>query len=270
MASTGVSEPGRSRRDLAVTVIFVLLGGVLEVLPPAQRLLITHALRASVLAPVLATQEAVARRTHLSARLVVLEAQRDSLERELIEARRAQNENGRLRRGLSLGPAPADSLVAVQLEPGRVPGGEDQTFMVRKGVEDGVRAPAGVFTSRGLVGILRSSTAHASRGQYWTHPDFRVSVRTANGTASGIIRSGDDPDQPAMILEGAPYQTDIPPGTVLYTSGLGGLYPAGIPVGTVRSVLAVESGWEKSYRVEPAVRPEQVDVAMVWRRPVGP
>jgi rod shape-determining protein MreC len=72
-----------------------------------------------------------------------------------------------------------------------------------------------------------------------------------------------------MILEGAPYQTDIPPGTVLYTSGLGGLYPPGIPVGTVRSVSAVESGWEKSYRVEPAVRPEQVDVALVWRRPVA-
>ena len=270
MASTGVSEPGRGRVDLAVTVLCVLVGTLIGVLTPARRLVLTHSLRSSVLAPVLLTQEAVARRTRLSARLAVLETERDSLARELIEARRALEENARLREILSLGPRPSDTLVAVQLAPGRVPGGEDQTFLIRRGSDDGVRAPAGVFTSRGLVGVLRSSTAHASRGQFWTHPDFRVSVRTATGAASGIVRAGDDPDQPMMILEGAPYQTDIPPGTVLYTSGLGGLYPPGIPVGTVRSVSAVESGWEKSYRVEPAVRPEQVDVALVWRRPAGP
>ncbi|HKK07660.1 MAG TPA: rod shape-determining protein MreC, partial [Gemmatimonadota bacterium] len=162
------------------------------------------------------------------------------------------------------------SLLVVQVEPGRVPGGEDQTFLVHVGTGNGIRPPVGVFTARGLVGVVRAATAHASRGQFWTHPDFRVSVRTASGEASGIVRSGEDGGQPAMILDGAPYQTDIPPGTVLYTSGLGGLYPAGIPVGTVRSVSAVESGWEKSYRVEPAVRPEQVDMAFVWRKPFGP
>lgn len=256
--------------DLAIAVACVLAGTLIGILTPVQRLVLTHALRSTVLAPVLLTQDAVARRTRLSARLAILESERDSLARELVEARQAGEENARLREILSLSPRPGDSLVAVELEPGRVPGGEDQTFMIRRGIDEGVRAPAGVFTSRGLVGVLRSSTANASRGQFWTHPDFRVSVRTASGTASGIVRSGDDPDQPMMILEGAPYQTDIPPGTVLYTSGLGGLYPPGIPVGTVRSVSAVESGWEKSYRVEPAVRPEQVDVALVWRRPVGP
>jgi rod shape-determining protein MreC len=255
--------------DLAVTVVCILVGTLIGVLTPTQRLVLTHALRSTVLAPVLLTQEAVARRSRLSARLAVLESERDSLARELVQARQAGEENARLREILSLGPRPTDSLVAVELEPGRVPGAEDQTFMIRRGVDDGIRAPAGVFTSRGLVGVLRASAGHASRGQFWTHPDFRVSVRTANGTASGIVRAGDDPDQPMMILEGAPYQTDIPPGTVLYTSGLGGLYPPGIPVGTVRSVSAVESGWEKSYRVEPAVRPEQVDVALVWRRPVA-
>jgi len=270
VASSGVSQSGREKVDLAVTVVLVVVGSLVGLLSPAQRLVLTHGIRASVLAPVLRFQEAVRARTRLSARLAVLEQERDSIARELVKAREAESENARLAAILALGPRPGDSLVAVRLEPGRVPGGEDQTFMTRSGTADGLRAPAGVFTARGLVGVVRSSTEHASRGQYWTHPDFRVSVRTANGTASGIIRPGDDPDQPAMILEGAPYQTDIPAGTVLYTSGLGGLYPPGIPVGTVRSVSAVESGWEKSYRVEPAVRPEQVGVALVWRKPAGP
>jgi len=265
-----VGGSGHGRTDLVIAALLVAAGIVIELLAPSSRLDLAYALRSSVLRPVLAAQQAVARRSRLSARLSALEAERDSLARELLRTRQARLENGRRRILLGLGVRPADSLLVAQLEPGRVPGGEDQTFLLDVGSRDGVESPAGVFTARGLVGVVRSSTSHASRGQFWTHPDFRVSVRTESGEASGIVRAGDDAGQPAMMMDGAPYQTDIPPGTVLYTSGLGGLYPPGIPVGTVRSVSAVESGWEKSYRVEPAVRPEQVDIAFVWRRPAGP
>jgi len=270
VASAGVDGTGRGRGDLATATLLVALGVVIEVLAPSARLELAYALRATVLRPVLAAQGEVARRSRLSARLGQLEAERDSLARQLMVARQAEQENAWMRALLGLGLRPADSLVAVEVEPGRVPGGEDQTFLLRVGTGDGVTAPTGVFTVRGLVGVVRASTAHASRGQFWTHPDFRVSVRTASGQASGIVRAGEDGGQPAMILDGAPYQTDISPGTVLYTSGMGGLYPAGIPVGTVRAVSAVESGWEKSYRIEPAVRPEQVDIAFVWRKPSRP
>lgn len=270
MPSTDVGGSGRGRSDLIAAATLVVLGVVVELLSPGVRLDVTYALRATILAPVLTAQTEVARRSHLSSRLAALEAERDSLARGLVRAGMVEQENGRLRDFLELGARPADSLLVVQIEPGRVPGGEGQTFMVRAGNTEGVDVPAGVFGVHGVIGILRSVTGDAARGQFWTHPDFRVSVRTASGEASGIVRPGDDPDQPTMILDGAPYQTNIPAGTVLYTSGLGGVFPPGIPVGTVRSVSAVESGWEKSYRVEPAVRPEQVDVAFVWRKSTAP
>ena len=70
---------------------------------------------------------------------------------------------------------------------------------------------------------------------------------------------------------GAPYQTEIATGTLLVTTGLYGIYPSGIPVGRVQELATVESGWEKSYMVEPLVRPELVDVALVWlRAPLPP
>lgn len=261
---------GRGRGELVTTALLVALGVVIEMLSPSAQLELAYALRSTVLRPVLAVQREAARRSSLSVRLGRFEAERDSLARELVAAREAEQQNAWMRTLLGLGMRPADSLVAVEVEPGRVPGGQDQTFLLRVGTAEGIAAPTGVFTVRGLIGVVRASTAHASQGQFWTHPDFRVSVRTASGQASGIVRAGEDGGQRAMILDGAPYQTDIAPGTVLYTSGIGDLYPPGIPVGTVRAVSAVESGWEKSYRVEPAVRPEQVDIAFVWRKPSRP
>ena len=73
-----------------------------------------------------------------------------------------------------------------------------------------------------------------------------------------------------MELEGTPYQEEVPSGARLVTSGVAGLYPAGIPVGTVRGVSAVQAGWAKSYLVEPAVRPDETSVVLIWRRPDRP
>ena len=114
--------------------------------------------------------------------------------------------------------------------------------------------------------LVRTVGEGAARGQFWSHPDFRVSVRTEDGEASGIVQAIADDGQPAMLLRGAPFQEDIPTGTTMVTSGLGGLYPPGMPVGVVREVARVESGWQKSYVLEPSVRPEQARTVMVWRR----
>jgi len=96
---------------------------------------------------------------------------------------------------------------------------------------------------------------------------LRVGGLTEDGENGRIIRAFPaDSDQPLMLLEGAPYQTEIAVGTMLVTTGLYGIYPSGIPVGRVQELATVESGWERSYTVEPLVRPELVDVALVWLR----
>jgi rod shape-determining protein MreC len=61
-----------------------------------------------------------------------------------------------------------------------------------------------------------------------------------------------------MLLEltGVPYQQQVTPGTVVYTSGLGGasgVYPRGIPIGTVIDVGDEQEGWSRTYIVRPAV-----------------
>lgn len=154
--------------------------------------------------------------------------------------------------------------MAVEVVPGVLRGGASRTFVLR-GTATGLRPPVGVFTHQGVVGVVRAVESGRAVGDFWTHPDFRVSVRTEDGSATGIVRPSYEGDQPGMLLEGAPYQEPIAEGVLLVTTGLGGVFPAGIPVGEVVTQSGVESGWERSYHVRPRVRPAEVEVAFVRR-----
>lgn len=197
-----------------------------------------------------------------------LAGERDSLAAELAAARRVAADVGQLRQLLGLGELHPGSFVLADIVPGRPHIGESHAFLVSKGRVDGLEPPVGALTGAGVVGVIRSAGSATAIGHFWTHPEFRVSVRTESGSAVGIVRPRQEDDgRVVMELEGTPYQEDVPLGSLLVTSGVSSLYPAGIPVGTVRAVSEVYAGWAKSYLVEPAVRPDEANVVLVWRRP---
>jgi rod shape-determining protein MreC len=75
-----------------------------------------------------------------------------------------------------------------------------------------------------------------------------------------------------MLLEltGVPYQQEVLPGTVIYTSGLGGasgVYPRGIPIGTVLDIGDEQEGWSRTYVVRPAVHPAAVSHVIILTGP---
>lgn len=264
------AEPGRggrSRTDLAVTA--VLLGCALLVagLGGDRQATLARAVRSSVLVPFLELHRAFAERARVGQRLRAVRAERDSLAAEAVRLRQLAGDGRELRRLSGLETPSAGTFLAADLLAGRPRVGDSDIFQLRgPGLAD-VPVPAAVITGSGLVGVLRSVDARGGHGEFWTHPDFRVSVRTEEGGTSGIVRAMRGPGgQAVMLLEGAPYQGDVPPGTELFTTGLAGIYPPGVPVGTVTGVSRVESGWAKSYFVRPAVRPEAASVVLVWRR----
>src|SRR3954451_12955548 len=90
----------------------------------------------------------------------------------------------------------------------------------------------------------------------WAHPEFRVSTFTVTGNASGVVApslltTGDG----ALEFRGVPYRDSVPVGTMVLSSGLGGVYPKGIPVGTVTGLVREQAGWERVYRLLPAANP---------------
>ena len=101
---------------------------------------------------------------------------------------------------------------------------------------------------------------------------IRVSAMTRDGSVFGIIapRGSDGPRTMLLELTGVPYQQQVMPGTVIYTSGLGGaigVYPRGIPIGTVLAIGDEQEGWSRTYVVRPAVPPAAVSHVIILTGP---
>lgn len=229
-------------------------------------MLLVHGLRASVLRPFIATHEVFESRAGLATRVETLEARADTLSRRVLETATLEEENRQLRALLELPGREAGEFFPAELVPGHTPAGEPSGFQLRAPVGRSFRPPLAVATPDGLLGVVRASTGRIGMGEYWTHPDFRVAVNTADGRATGIVRPFiDENGDQLMLLQGVPFQTDVESGTRIVTSGVGGIYPRGLPVGQVLAEHEEQLGWTHSFLVEPAVRPGRQSLVMAWR-----
>lgn len=253
------------RRDLFLAAGLCLAALFLSSLGLQAQLAITLGLRSTVLAPFLAAHRMFERSADLAERVELLGAERDSLAvRELQNADLAE-ENRQLRVIAGLPERVLEGFAVGEVVAGAPESGGSHSFLFRVGPDVDLRLPAGVSTPRGLVGVLRSARGRTGLGEFWTHPDFRVAVRAAEIPATGIVRPiVTGPGETLMLLEGVPDQTEVPDGSLLLTSGIGGVHPSGIPVGTVLEERESRSGWSRSYLVQPAVGPGQVRVGLVW------
>lgn len=260
-----VGRPESQRRDLVLSVALTFLALFLAGTSLESRLSITRVLRSSVLAPFLAAQSTFARSAELSEQVATLTKEREALAARVLEGADLELENAQLREIAGL-PARRRSEHAVgEVVPGAPETGVSHTFLFRTRADVNPVTPAGVSSPRGLIGVLRTARSGSGLGEFWTHPDFRVGVRTTNGSATGILRAFNAPGgETLMLLEGIPFQTDIPAGTLLVTSGIGGVHEPGIPVGRVLEEAEARSGWSHSFLVEPIVRPGQVRMGLVW------
>jgi rod shape-determining protein MreC len=262
---------GRARTDFFTLVGLVAAGALVAGLPQGQQATIAAVVRNTVLYPFLEVHRTFAERARLRERFADLRAERDSLAQLVVAGRQLAEQGTQLRQFLQMNPLAVGRFVPADLFSGQPRIGDSDVFILRGAEVGSVRPPVGVFTGRGLVGVVRGAEASGALGEFWSHPDFRVSVEATGTGITGIVSPlQDESGQPGMLLQGAPYQEEIPTGTPLVTTGLSGLYPPGIRVGTVREIESAESGWMKRYIVEPAVRPEDADVVLLWIRPAGP
>jgi rod shape-determining protein MreC len=57
----------------------------------------------------------------------------------------------------------------------------------------------------------------------------------------------------------------LEPGTLIVTSGLGGVFPRGIPIGEVMELKQVEGGWRSEYWLHPVVETGSATHVLVVR-----
>jgi rod shape-determining protein MreC len=253
-----------SRADTLIFLACLALSFAAMGLPESTREPMTRLLRQTVLAPFLALQEASEELRTSRERFEAVAAQRDSAALQAAFLPELRRENERLRALLGLGQrlawgyAPAEVLH--QAEPTTA-----LALVVSAGRTRGIRPLSGVVSPEGLVGVVRTVDARTSIVLTWAHPDFRASAMAADGSVFGIVAPHGAAGPRAWLLElrGVPYRQVVPEGTSIVTSGLGGVFPRGIPLGTVIGVAAEAEGWERAYLVRPAVHPGAVTHVMV-------
>ena len=262
------AEPieGEGRKSGWIAGGFLALALITHVLPPAAQGWVSGAIRATVLAPFLATHEAFARARSQATEAGILQTRLDTLTSAMIARQALWDENRRLRALLGLRARTGRELEATTLVRSGTAGSES-VFLLRKGFEDGVSVGSAVLVAEGLVGIVREASERRAIGIDWTNPDFRAAAMTEDGTVYGFVepvpggfREGD-----RLMFNGAPYSSDIAPGTPIVASGRGGVYPRGLPIGIVDTVAEEDAGWRRAYWVIPAVDPASVTHVLVNR-----
>lgn len=252
-----------TRADTVVFVACLLLSLTALALPEGLRAPIAGGLRGTVLYPFLALEHRAAQSAESHERLADLRAERDSLALASTFLPDLTAENERLRALLGLGSRLGYGfLTAEVLHQAGISDG--LTLVLSAGSAEGVRPLSPVVTADGLLGMVRTVDAHTSVALAWTHPDFRASAMVEGRRIYGIVaaRRGEAAGE-LMELHGVPYRDLLGGGVRVVTSGLGGVFPRGIPLGTIQGMLSESAGWERTYVLRPAVHPAEASHVMV-------
>lgn len=245
----------RSRSGLIALGVFVL-SLITLYLPDASQDEVASLLRGSLLRPFVLTQEGLVRRSIHAEDTEVLQRRLDSLEVVIANSNTLSEENARLRRLLDMSRRnPAQYVAAIVIRSG-TPGSESM-FMLDVGTRRGVTRDSPVMMGRGLLGVVRDAQANRATAMDWTHPQFRASAMTVDGSIYGMVRAapGRFREADRLLLNGVPFRQELAPGVALVTSGLGGVYPRGIPIGEVIEESVSQEGWQRSYWLRPFVAP---------------
>ncbi|WP_240796815.1 rod shape-determining protein MreC [Terasakiella sp. SH-1] len=147
-------------------------------------------------------------------------------------ARKVQAENENLRELLNFNIGPEASYQAARVisDDG---GTFSESMLVYAGNREGVQNGQAVVTGEGLVGRIAGVAHRSARVLLLSDLNSRIPVMIESSRARGIM-AGRNEDKP--ILTKLPPGTIVSPGDRIVTSGHGGAFPQGIPVGQISAV----------------------------------
>jgi rod shape-determining protein MreC len=250
------SDRRYSRRDTVLVLLCVAMSLVALFSPAAWGNGIASTLRGTVLAPLVWLQARAeeGRTSRVRFRTVTVERDSAAYLAQFLPSLRAENE--RLRQLLRLSHRLTTSYIAAEVlhQPQAT---DSRTLLLSVGSRQGVTPFNPVVAPEGLLGVILSVSRVSSIAMSWAHPEFRVSAFTVGGNAFGVVAPSIEGrnNEGALEFRGVPYRDSVPLGTLVLSSGLGGVFPKGIPIGTVIGTVREEAGWERVYRLRPAANP---------------
>lgn len=162
-----------------------------------------------------------------------------------------QAENARLRALLDSTARVPDKVVigeVLSVEMDRL----HHRIIVNKGQRSGTRDGQALIDALGVVGQVTRTAPDSAEALLITDPDHALPVEVVrNGLRTIAVGTG---NRNRLSLPYLTRNQDIEPGDLLVTSGLGGAFPAGYPVGTVTKVDDSRGDAFRDITARPAAR----------------
>lgn len=131
-----------------------------------------------------------------------------------------------------------------------------KTIIINRGSSDGVQKSMPVVTVEGIVGQVMNTSPHYAKVLLANDPNSAIDVMIQKSRVQGIIKGkGSNCYDLHYVLKNSEVEKD----DHVVTSGLGGVFPKGLQVGTISSVLKTRRGMFQQIEIKPAVDFSQLE-----------
>ncbi|MFC6294723.1 rod shape-determining protein MreC [Lactiplantibacillus daoliensis] len=186
-----------------------------------------------------------------------LKKQVDQLAQAKVNAQTATAENKQLRKELKLNKALTDYTAVTANVLTRTPSSWMNQLVISKGATAGVKKNMPVMSQSGLIGRVVEVNQTNSKVELISNTSssadkFAIQITNSAGkTVNGIVTGFDKSDN-LIEMGSVTSSVKIKKGDKVITSGLGGLTPKGLYVGTVAKVKQDDYGLASEVEIKPA------------------
>ena len=189
-----------------------------------------------------------------------LEAENAELRQQMVDYDRIKAENDAYKALARIQDTHSEASYVSAFVIGRDPLDEFGGFTLDQGSTDGVAVNDAIISDRGyLLGVVVEVDATSCKVMTILHPSFNAAGVISRTRENGIITgSADYAADGQCVLTNLDRATEARRGDQVITTGLGGVFPANLLVGTVQEVVPEQSGKSSSAVILPGADPRTV------------
>lgn len=189
-----------------------------------------------------------------------LEAENAELRQQMVDYDRIKAENDAYKALARIQDTNSEASYVSAFVIGRDPLDEFVGFTLDQGSTDGVAVNDAIISDRGyLLGVVVEVDATSCKVMTTLHPSFNAAGVISRTRENGIITgSADYAADGQCVLTNLDRATEARKGDQVITTGLGGVFPANLLVGTVQEVVPEQSGKSSSAVILPGADPRTV------------
>lgn len=138
----------------------------------------------------------------------------------------------------------------------------NDTIVINVGKDDGIEVNMPVIADQGLVGHVISVTSKTAKVQTIVDTASTISC-TLTTSRDNVIARGTLEEKSTLKATYIPTSATVLEGDTIETSGLGGIYPKGIHIGTIKRVITGKNITDRYAMIETAVDFAKIDTVLV-------